>query len=222
MLLGKKATTKLDSILKSRDITLSTKASLCIQDITLYSQSYGFSSSHVQVWEFDHKEGWAPNNGCFQIMVLKKTLESPFDCDKIKPVYTKENQLWIFTGKTNAEAEAPILWPPDAKSWLITKDSDSGKDGRQKEKRMTEDEMFVWHHWLNGHEFEQTPGDSEGQGSLARCNSWGHKEWDMTGLLSNNLYSLGPSTHMVTWSAKRNNWLLPFKFVYFSLSNYSS
>ena len=90
MLLGKKAMTKLDSILKSRDITLSTKASLCIQDITLYSQSYGFSSSHVQVWEFDHKEGWAPNNGCFQIMVLKKTLESPFDCDKIKPVYTKE------------------------------------------------------------------------------------------------------------------------------------
>ena len=217
MLLGRKAMTKLDSILKSRDITLSTKASRCIQDITLYSQSCGFSSSRVQVWELDHKESWAPKNWCFQIMVLKKTLESSFDCKKIKPVNPKGNQLWIFIGKTNAEAEAPILWLPDAKSWLIANDPDSGKDGRQEEKRITEDKMFVWHHWLNGHESEQTPGDSERQGSLACCNSWGHKELDLTGLLNNNLYSLGFSTHMVTWSANRNNYTSSFQ-MYTNLS----
>ena len=103
-------------------------------DKGLYSKSYGFSSNHLQIWELDHKEGWAPKNWCLRIVVLK-TLESPLDCKEIKPVSPKENQPWIFIGRSDAEAEAPILWPPDMKSQLIRKDSDTGKDWRQKEKR---------------------------------------------------------------------------------------
>ena len=132
------------------------------------SQSYGFLSSHIQMWELDHKEDWVLKNWRFQTMVLEKTLEGPLDSKEIKPVNPKENQSWIFTGRTDAEAEAPIFWPPDVKSWLTGKDPDAGKDWRQ-EKGMTEDEMVGWHHWLNGHEFEQTLEDSEGQGSLACC-----------------------------------------------------
>ena len=113
------------------------------------------------MWELDHKEGWAPKNWWFWIMVLKKTPESPLDCKEIKSVNPKQNQLWIFIGRADAEAEAPILWTPDAKSQLIGKDPDAGKDWRQEEKWVTEDEMAGWHHWLNGHEYEQTPGDSE-------------------------------------------------------------
>ena len=113
-------------------------------------------------------------------MVLEKTPESLLDSKEIKPVNAKEDQHWIFIGKTDAEAEAPILWPPDEKDWLIGKDPDAGKDWRQKEKGTTEDEMIGWHHQLNGHEFEQTPGDSEGQGSLVCYSPWGHKESDMT------------------------------------------
>ena len=130
---GRKAMTNLDSIVKSRDITLPTKAT--------YSEIYGFSSSHVWTWELDHKEGWAPKNWCFQIVVLEKTLESPMDCKEIQPVNPKGNQPWIFIGKT--DAEAPILWPPDTNSQLIEKDPDTGKDRRQKEKRATEDEMSI-------------------------------------------------------------------------------
>ena len=141
-----------------------------------YSQSYGFSSSHVQMWELDHK-AWALKNWCFQTVVLEKTLESPLDCKEIKPVNPKGNQSWIFIGRTDAEAKAPILWPPDAKSWLTGKDPDTGKDWGQ-EKETTKDEMVGWYHRLNGHEFEQTPGDGEGQGSLAYCSPWGHKESD--------------------------------------------
>ena len=116
-------------------------------DRGLCSQSYGFSSTHVWMWELDHKEGWAPNSWCFWNVVLEKILESPFlDCKKIKPVSPKGNQSWIFTGRTHAEAEAPILWPPDMKSWLIRKAS--GKAWRQEEKGMTEDEMVGWHHWV--------------------------------------------------------------------------
>ena len=114
----------------------------------------------------DHKEGWAPKNWCFWIVVLEKTLESPLDCKEIKPVNPKGNQPWIFIGRTDAKAEAPILWPPDVKNWLIGKDSDAGKDWRREKKGMTEDEMVGWHHQLNGHESEQTPRDSGGQRSL--------------------------------------------------------
>ena len=131
-------------------------------------QSYGFSSSHVWMWELDCQESWAPKNWCFLTVVLEKTLESPLDCKEIKPDNPKGNQPWIFTGRTDAKAEAWILWPPDVKSWLIGKDPDAGKDWRQ-EKGTAEDEMVGWHHQLNGHEFEQTLGDREGQGSLAFC-----------------------------------------------------
>ena len=117
-----------------------------------YSQNYGFSSTHVWMWELDHKESWALKNWCFWTAVLEKTLETPLDCKAIKPVNPKGNQSWIFIGRT--DAEAPILWPSDVKNWLIWKDSDVGKDWRQEEKGMTEDEIVGWHHWLSGHEFE--------------------------------------------------------------------
>jgi len=146
LLLGRKVLTNLDSILKSIDITLLTCPS---------SQSYGFSSSHVWMWELDYEESWVPKNWCFWTVVLEKTLESPLDCKEIKPVNPKGNQSWIFTGGTDAESETPIPWPPDEKSWLIGKDLDAGKDWRQEQKGMREDRMAGWHHWLNGHEFEQ-------------------------------------------------------------------
>ena len=123
----------------------------------LSSQGYGFSCGHVWMWELDYKERWALKNWCFWTIVLEKTLESPFDCKEIQPVHPKGNQSWMFIGRTDAEAKAPILWPPDAKSWLIWKDPDAGKDWRQ-EKGTTEDEMVGWHHQLNGREFVQTPG----------------------------------------------------------------
>ena len=119
-------------------------------------------------------------------VVLEKTRESPLDYKEIKPVNPKGNQSWLFTGMTDAEAEAPILWPPAAKSWLVRKDSDAGKEWRQEKKGMTEDKMAEWHHWLNGHEFEQASGDGEGQGSLACCSPWGHKESDTTDRLNNS------------------------------------
>ena len=125
------------------------------------SQSYGFSSRHVWMWELDHKEGWALKSWCFQTLVVEKTLQSFLDC-KIKPVNPKGNQSWIFIGRTGVEAGAPILWPLDEKNWLIWKDLDAGKDWRREEKGMTEDEMVRWHHPLNGEEFEQDPGDGEG------------------------------------------------------------
>ena len=145
-----------------------------------YSQGYGFSSSPVWMWGLDYKESWALRNWCFWTVVLEKTLESPLDCKEIKPVNPKGNQSWIFTRRTDAEAEAPILWPPHAKNWFIKKDPDAGKDWRQEEKGLTEDEMVGWHHQLDRHEFEQTLGDSEAQGSLACCSPWGHEESDMT------------------------------------------
>ena len=116
-------------------------------------QSYGFSSSHVWMWELGHKESWAPKNWCFWTVVLEKTLESPLDCKEIQPVHPKGNQSWIFIGRTDAEAETSILWPPEVKNWLTWKDPHAGKDWRQ-EKGTTEDEMVGWHHQLNGHEFE--------------------------------------------------------------------
>ena len=143
-------------------------------DRGLYSQSYGFSSSHVQMWELDHKEGWVLKNWCFQTVLLKRIHESPLDSKEIKPVSPKRNQPWIFIGRTDAEADIPMLCPPDVKSWLTGKDPDAGRDWGQ-EKWVTEDEMVGWHDWLSGHDFEQTLGDSEGQGSLAYCSPWGRK-----------------------------------------------
>ena len=118
------------------------------------SQGYGFSSGHVWMWELDYKEGWAPENWCFWTVVLEKTLESPLDSKEIQPIHPKGNQSWIFIGRTDVEAESPILWPPDAKTWLTGKDPCAGKDWRQEEKGPIEDEMVGWHHWLDGHEFE--------------------------------------------------------------------
>ena len=148
---------------------------------SLYSQSYVFSSSHVPMWELDHKEGWALKKWCFQTVVLEKTLESPLDSKEIKAINPKGNQPWIFIGRTGAEDEVPILWPPDAKSRLIRKDPDAGKDWGQ-EKRATEDEMVGWHHQLSRHEFEQTLGDGEEQGSRECYSPWGRRESDTTEL----------------------------------------
>ena len=119
-----------------------------------FRQSYGFSSIHVWMWELDYKESWVPKNSCFWTVVLEKTLESPSDCKEIQPVHPEGNQPWIFIGRTDAEVESPMLWLPDAKNWLIGKDLDAGKDWRQEEKGMTEDDMVGWHHGLDGHEFE--------------------------------------------------------------------
>ena len=162
------------------------------------SQSYGLSSGHVWMWELDHKERWAPKSWCFWTVVLEK---SPLVCKEIQLVHPKGNQSWIFIGRTDAEAETPILWPLDAKYWLIGKDPDAGKDWRQK-KGMTKDEMVRWHHWLYGHEFEQAPGIGDGQGSLACCSPWGHKELDRTEQL--NWTDLG-----VTWPSHSPAVLFP-------------
>ena len=145
LLLGRKAMTNLDSILKSRDITLPTKVHL-VKDV--------FSSSPIWMWVLDYKESWAPKNWCFWTVVLEKTLESPLDSKEIQPVHHKGNQSWIFFGKTDAEAWTPILWPPDANNSLFWKNPYPGKDWRQEEKVTTQDEMIGWHHWLNVHEFE--------------------------------------------------------------------
>ena len=145
LLLGRKAMTNLDTILKA-------EIPLCRQ--RPHNQSYGFSNSHVRMWKLDHKESWALKNWCFQTVVLEMTLESPLDCKEIQPVHPKGNQSWIFIGRTDAETETPILWPPDAKNRLIWKDPDAGKDWRWEEKGTTENEMIRWHHQLNGHEFE--------------------------------------------------------------------
>ena len=166
--LEKKSTTNLESILKSRDFA----------NKALSSQSYGFSSSYVWIWELDHKEGWVLKNWCFQTVLLEKTFEILLDCKEIKPVNSTENQSWIFIGKTDAEAS--ILWPSDVKNWLTGKDLDSGKGWRQEEKGMTEEEMVGWHHWLDGHEFEQAPGVGDRQGRLACYSPCGRKESDKT------------------------------------------
>ena len=172
LLLGRKAMTYLDSILKSRDIILPTKG--------LSSQSYGFPSSHVWMWELHYKESWALKNRCFWTVVLEKTLESPLECKEIQQVHPKGSQSWIVIGRTDAEDETPILWPPDAKNWLTEKDPDAGKDWRQEEKGLADDDMVGWYHQLDEHEFEQAPGVGYGWGSLVCCSPWGRKESDMT------------------------------------------
>ena len=172
LLLGRKVITNLDSILKNRDITLPTKVRL-VKAMVFPVVMYGCDS-------WDYKESWVQKNWCFWTVVLEKTLESPLDCKDIQPVHPKGNQSWIFTGRTDAKTETLVLWPPDAKSWLIWKDPDAGKDWGQEEKGTTEDEMVQWHHRLNGHGFGWTPGVGDGQGGLACCGSWGHKESDTT------------------------------------------
>ena len=144
------------------------------------SQGYGFSSSHVWTWEFDYKERWTRKNWCFWSVVLEKTLESFMDCKKVQSVHSKGDQSWLFFGRNDAKTETPVLWPPHVKCWLTGKDSDAGRDWGQEEKGTTEDEMIGWHHRINGHEFEWTPGVDDGQGGLACCDSWGHKESDTT------------------------------------------
>ena len=132
------------------------------------------------MWELDCEESWALKNWCFCTVVLEKTLESALDCKKVQPVHPKGDQSWVFINRTDVEAETPIIWPPDAKSWLIWKDPDAGKNWGQEEKGMTEDEMVGWHHQLNGHGFRWTPGVGDGQGGQACYSSWGRKESDTT------------------------------------------
>ena len=146
LLLGRKAMTNLDSLLKSRDITLPTNVHTVKMMV--------FPVAMYRCEELDYKESWAPKNWCFWTVVLEKTVESPLDCKEMQPVHPKGSQSWIFIGRTDVEAETPILWPPDAKSWLIWKNPDAGKDWRQEEKEMTEGEMVGWHPLLDGHEFE--------------------------------------------------------------------
>ena len=144
------------------------------------------------MWDLDHKDGWEPKNWCFQTVGLEKTLQSSLDSKEVKLVNPKGNQSWIFTGRTDAEAETLILWPPDAKSQLTGKSPDAGNDWGHEEKRVTEDEMVGWHHQLNGHEFQQAPGDGEEQGSLECCRPWGCKESDMIERLNNNHHPWSP------------------------------
>ena len=151
------------------------------------SQCYCFSNSHVRVLELDYnKESWAPKNWCFWTVVLEKTLESSLDFKEIKSINPKGNQPWIFIGRTDVEAEAPILWPSDVKRWLIGKDPDAGKDWRQEKKGTTEDEIVGWHHRVNGHEFDQALVDGEGQGTWCVLVHGGHKELHMTEWLNRN------------------------------------
>ena len=169
------------------------------------------------MWWLDYKESWAPKNWCFWTVVLEKTLESPLDGKEIQPVNPKGNHSWIFIGRTDAKAETPILWPPNAKNWLIGKDPDAGKDWRQEEKGMTEDEMVGWYHQFDGHEFEQTPGVGDGQGGLACCSPWSHKELDTTEQLNWTdwikhlkmrrrylIFQVGPKCHFPIRDRQRN------------------
>ena len=144
LLLGRKTMTNLDNILKSRHHFVNKGLS---------SQGYGFSSGHIWIWKLDYNESWAQKNWCFWTVVLEKTLENPLDCKEIQPIHPKGDQSWVFIARTDVEAETPILWPPDAKSWFIWKNPDAGEDWRQEEKGTTEDEMVGWHHRLNGHGF---------------------------------------------------------------------
>ena len=165
------------------------------------------------MWELDCKESWVLKNWCFWTGVGEEC-ECPLDCKEIQPVHPLGNQSWIFIGRTDAEVKTPILWPPDVKNWLIGKDPGAGKDWRQKEKGMTEDEMVGWHHQLNGHEFNQVPGVGDGEGSLVCCSPWGHKELDTTEQL-NWLLSQNSISQLEAILSPR---LLATPFRYFCLS----
>ena len=172
LLLGRKAMTNLDSVLKSRNIALPAKVHL------VKAMVFPVVMCGCESWTI--KKAERIRIDAFELWFWRRLLKSPLDCKEIQPVHPKGNQSWIFIGRTDPEAETPILWPPDAKNRLIVKDPDAGKDWRQEEKGTTEDEMVGWHHQLNGHEFEWTPGISDGQGSLACCSPWGRKELDTT------------------------------------------
>ena len=178
MLLGRKAMTYLESLLKSRDITLPTKVHL-VKATVFPIVMFGCET---------------PKNWCFWTVLLEKTLESPLDCKEIQPVHPKGDQSWVFIGRTDDKAETPILWPPDVKNWLIWKDPDAG---RQEEKGMTEDEIVGWHHRLNGRGFGWTLGVGDGQGGLVCCSPWGHKQLDMTE--QPNWTELNPLEDRDTW-----------------------
>ena len=166
------------------------KAEAYSADKSLYSQGCGLPIGHVRLWELDCKEGRAPKNWCLQTAALEKTPMSPLDSEAIKPVNLKGNQPWTFIGRTDAEAETPVFWSPDANRQFIGKVSDGGKDWGQKEKMASEDEMAGWHHQCNGHEFGPILGYGQGQGSLACYGPWGHKELDTTEKLSNKRHIL--------------------------------
>ena len=166
LLLGRKALKNLDSILKSSDITLPTKVCL-VKAMVFPVVTHGW---------LDDKESSALKNWYFWTVVLEKTFEGPLDCKEIQPVHPKGDQSWVFIGRADTEVKAPIFWPPDVKNWLTGKDPDAGKDWSQEEKGTTEVKMVGWHHWLDGHESQWTPGVGDGQGGLACCDSWGRKE----------------------------------------------
>ena len=147
------------------------------------------------MWELDYEESWAPKNWCFWMWCWRRLFESPLDCKEIQAIHSKGDQSWVFFGRNDAEAETPVLWPPHVKSWLIGRDSDAGRDWGQEEKRTTEDEMAGWHHRLDGHEFEWTPGVGDRQGGLACCSSWGRKDLDMTEWL--NWTELNGTVHSI-------------------------
>ena len=177
-------------------------------DKGLPSQSYGFSSSHVWMWELDHKESWVLKNWCFWTVVLEKTLESPLDCKEIKPVNPKGNQSWILIGRTESEAQAPILWWPDVKNWLIGKDPDAGKDWKQEDKWMTEDEVVGWHHRLDGHEFWASfncwwwtgkPGVLQSMGSQRLGCDWATEpNWMMVQVSIHLMFLFTPNSYIET------------------------
>ena len=172
LLLGRRAMTNIDSILKSRDITFLTKV-YTVKATVFPVVMYGCDSWTIKKVEHQRIDA-------FKLWCWKRLFENLLDCKETKPVHPKRNQPWILIGRTDAEAENLVLWSCDAKSQLTGKDPDAGRDWRQNVKGAAEDGMVGWHHWLNGHEFEQTPGNSEGQGSLVCCSSWGRKESDMT------------------------------------------
>ena len=190
--------TNLEGILKSRDINLSTKVYL-VKAMVFPVVMYGRV--------LDCEESWVWKNWCYWTVVLEKTLESPLDCKEIQPVHPEGDQSWVFIGRTDIEAETPILWPPDAKKWLIWKDPDAGKDWGQEEKGMTEDEMVGWHHRLDGHGFGWTPGVGDGHGGLACCGSRGRKESDTTERL-NWTELMGPDAITVFFECWTLSWLL--------------
>ena len=168
--------TNLDSILKSRDITLLTK--VCLVRVMVFPVvMYGCESWTV-------KKAERRRIDAFELWCWRRLFESPLDCKEIQPVHYRGDQSWVFFGRNDAKAETPVLWPPPAKSWLIGKEPDAGRDWGQEEKGTTEDEMAGWHHRLDSHEFEWTPGVGDGQGGLACCDSWGLKESDTTGRLN--------------------------------------
>ena len=191
--------TNLDSIFKSRDISLPTKVHLV--------KAMVFPVVMLWIRELDCEESWALKNWCFWTVVLEKTLKSPLDGKEIQPVHPKGHQSWVFIGRTNAEGETPVLWPPHVKSWLIGKDSDARRDWGQEEKGTTQDEMAGWHHRLDGCESGKTPGVGGGQGGMVCCNSWGRKELDTTEWLNWTelnipLYGYIPFVYpFVTWWA---------------------